>query len=789
MPEVSISTLLAAFVGLVAILAVLLGIPRITSLVPTHVPVAANTGLCFVVLAIALRAAHMPSPTARWVTVLGASAVALIALTTGFEFVSGRDIGVDHWLFPAPEGASEMSPQTAVAFILLSVAILLSRVRAHTLIVRTAATAVLVFGFINILDVLYDAGTPTILGGFTQMALPTAATFIGLSLGVSALHPQGSILELIRLAGPAGALTRRLMVAALIIPIVVGGLRLAGERAGWYEGAYGVAIMTLMTILLFTAAVRITARTVERAEAERRGAEAALGDALGEITDLYDNAPSGYHSLDAEGRVVRINRTELDMLGYGRDEIIGRRFTDLMTPAGKARFAELYPRFLETGFLRDVDFEVIRRNGEILPVSISATALRDGAGGLTASRSTMQDMSAQRTIEREREQAMQAAVAANRAKSEFLSRMSHELRTPLNSVLGFAQLLETEELSVEQLESATYIRRAGRHLLDLINEVLDIARIDTGTLTISVEAVALRECLEEVTSFVVPLAANRGITVDISAVEDCGPYVLADRQRLRQVLLNLLSNAVKYNREGGRITVSCEPMGIGQMRMNVTDTGAGIAPASQSRLFQPFDRLGAETTDIEGSGMGLALSKALVEAMRGEIGVESEPGVGSTFWVAFPTTDAPDGALAAAPDAPIAADDSATHMEILYVEDNPADLRLVERIVARMPRTRLMTAMQGAIGLELAREHRPSLVVLDLHLPDMGGTEVLRQLRAQPETRDIPVMILSADGSVRQVRSLTAEGAQAYLTKPLDIREFIDTIERLALPTAVATDA
>ncbi|HET7685232.1 MAG TPA: ATP-binding protein [Candidatus Limnocylindria bacterium] len=777
--EISLSTAVAGFVGLVAVLAVALGVPQATRIVASHVPVAANTGVCFVLVAIALPAAYAGR---RWAA-LPASGVLAIAGLTLWQIVTGTDIGVDRWLLGAPNGASEMSPQTALAFVLIATAILVPARFGAAPVTRVVSSVVFLLAFVNVLDVLFGATQPTILGSYTQMALPTAIAFGGLATGLAALYPAGSMLELFRLPGPTGTLTRRLTLAALTIPIVVGWLRLAGERAGWYDSAFGVALMTVATVLLFMIAIRATAGTIERAERERRRAEEALGEALDEITDLYDNAPIGYHSLDAEGRFVHINQTELEMLGYERAELIGSRFADLLTPAGLERFAEEFPRFIEVGFVHDLDFELKRKDGSLVPVRLSATALRDADGAFVASRSTVQDVSERRAMEVERERALEEAVAANQAKNRFLSRMSHELRTPLNSVLGFAQLLETDDLTAEQRESAAYIRRAGRHLLELINEVLDISRIDQGSLTISVETVAVRECVDEVTSFIAPLAAERDITVEVAAT-DCGSWVMADRQRLRQVLLNLLSNAVKYNVHGGRITVSCERIDD-RVRLSVADTGPGIPLLSQPRLFQPFDRLGAEATEVEGSGIGLALSRALVDAMGGAIGVDSQPGLGSTFWVEFPSTPAPAAEEMAELEAPSYTSDIDTRCDVLYIEDNPANLRLVERIVERMPRVRLMTAIQGGIGIDLARQHRPSLILLDLHLPDIGGEEVLRQLRADPATRHIPVAILSADSSERQIRGLTAAGADAYLTKPINVQELVDVVERLMIATAV----
>ena len=378
----------------------------------------------------------------------------------------------------------------------------------------------------------------------------------------------------------------------------------------------------------------------------------------------------------------------------------------------------------------------------------------------------------------ERRRAEEAADRANRAKSDFLSRMSHELRTPLNGILGFGQLLEMESLPADQAEGVAHILKAGRHLLGLINEVLDISRIEVGRLQLSLEPVPVSDTLHGAIDLVRPLAAQHGIELGAEvANEDC--HVLADRQRLQQVLLNLLSNAVKYNRARGAVTVSCEERGSDRLRILVTDTGQGISPGKLERLFIPFDRLGAEGTGIEGTGLGLALSKHLVEVMGGVLDVTSQVGIGSTFAVELPRTAAPVDVrkpVEASPTLPTAARQA--RVTVLYIEDNLSNLRLIEQVLSRRPNATLLSAMQGRLGLDLAREHRPDLILLDLHLPDLSGEDVLRQLLAEPRTRDIPVVVLSADATPGQVERLLAVGAQAYLTKPLDVPKFLALVDQ-----------
>lgn len=384
----------------------------------------------------------------------------------------------------------------------------------------------------------------------------------------------------------------------------------------------------------------------------------------------------------------------------------------------------------------------------------------------------------------ERNAATVEAERANRAKSDFLSRMSHELRTPLNAILGFGQLLEMDHLSPDHEESVRYIVKAGRHLLALVDEILDISRIETGRLAISPEPVRIADALQEALDLVAPAAATRKVQFHGDPPETCRRHVLADRQRLQQVFLNLLSNAVKYNHEGGVVTLSCEPRPGGLLRINVTDTGPGIPHDKMERLFVPFDRLGAEVTGIEGAGLGLSLSKHLVEAMGGTLGASSQPERGSTFWVELPIADGPaefSEAPAAQIPAPAASGPASEATVLLYIEDNLSNLTLIQRLLAHRPEVKVVPAMQGRLGLELAREHRPHVILLDLHLPDMSGADVLRGLRDAPETREIPVVVITADITPGRIEQLRGAGVRHYLTKPLDVRTFLAVLDEVLM--------
>jgi signal transduction histidine kinase/ActR/RegA family two-component response regulator len=381
----------------------------------------------------------------------------------------------------------------------------------------------------------------------------------------------------------------------------------------------------------------------------------------------------------------------------------------------------------------------------------------------------------------ELELAIEEARNANQAKSAFLSSMSHELRTPLNAILGFAQILAADNLPTtpeQKKEFAGHILKSGRHLLTLINEILDLAKVEAGALTLSMEPVGLAEVLLECRTMIGPLAAARGIRVQFP--EDADALVQADRTRLKQVLLNLLSNAVKYNREGGTVSVECSALGPDRLRLSVVDTGMGLRPDQVAALFQPFNRLGQESGAQEGTGIGLVFTRRLVELMKGEIGVTSTPGVGSTFWITLSTAaPLPQPAAQAHAGTAIAAavPGHAEPRLILYIEDNPANLRLVQEIVGFRADLRLMSAPDGHTGLAMAHTHRPAIVLMDLNLPGMNGFEVLAQLRRDPQTAHIPAVALTANAMPQDIERGLSAGFDRYLTKPIDIEQFNEAID------------
>jgi PAS domain S-box-containing protein len=486
--------------------------------------------------------------------------------------------------------------------------------------------------------------------------------------------------------------------------------------------------------------------------------------------------------LDPDGTIISWNTGAQRIKGYTADEIIGKHvstfYPDEDVRAGKIEHELTEARRL--GSFEDESWRV-RKDGTRFWANVVITALYGEDGELYGFGKVTRDLTERRESELELDRARQEAENANRAKDDFLSRMSHELRTPLNAIIGFSQLLSLDPLTTDQHDSVQHIGKAGEHLLDLINEILDISRIASGQLSLSPEPVGVTDLIREAVAMVTPLAASQGVR--LTAENANGLHILADRQRIKQVLLNLLSNAIKYNHADGEVSITWGKGETGRLLIRVRDTGGGIPEAMMDRLFQPFDRLGADTGSVEGTGLGLALSKGLVDVMGGVLTVQSSVGAGSTFTIDLPLAEPPVDRLEREREqaAAVRQQDGEPEMELLYIEDNLSNLHLVQRILEHRPAVALIPAMQGRLGLDLAVQHRPALVLLDLHLPDISGEEVLRQLKGHPATADIPVVVMSADASPGRVARLKDAGVDDYLTKPINVARFLATVDRWAV--------
>ncbi len=512
---------------------------------------------------------------------------------------------------------------------------------------------------------------------------------------------------------------------------------------------------------------------------------------------ILNSANFSIIATDPQGVIQLFNVGAERMLGYSAENVVDKiNPSDLHDPAEVLARAQslshefgvtIAPGFEALAFkasrgIEDIyELTYINADGSRFPAIVSITALRDDYQEIIGYLLIGSHNSVRERVERELNDAMATADQANLAKSEFLSSMSHELRTPLNAILGFAQLIEsgTPPPTISQQRSVAQILKAGWYLLDLINEILDLTLIESGKLSLSLEPIYLAEVLRESKAMIEPQATKRGIQLSFPRL-DLSFLVTADRTRVKQVLINLLSNAIKYNREHGTVVVDCTTKPLGRMRISITDTGEGLTAEQLKQLFQPFNRLGQEAHVGEGTGIGLVVSKRLVELMGGAIGVESDVGVGSVFWIELNLTTArhlraakPDSAAAAA--LPRAAD--MPQRTLLYVEDNPANLMLVEDLIMRRPDVNLLSARDGDGGIAIARTSRVDVILMDINLPGISGVEALRILRADPNTAHIPIIALSANAGPRDIARGLDAGFFRYLTKPIKVREFFDTLD------------
>ncbi len=524
----------------------------------------------------------------------------------------------------------------------------------------------------------------------------------------------------------------------------------------------------------------------KRVEAEQKLLDQRLRDQQFYTRSLIESNIDALMTTDPAGIITDVNKQMEALTGCTRDELIGAPFKNYFTDPERAEAG--IKRVLSVSKVTDYELTARARDGKETVVSYNATTFHDRDRKLQGVFAAARDVTERKRFDRtlyesnvELERARAAAEKANLAKSDFLSSMSHELRSPLNAILGFAQLMisDTPPPTTAQVASIDPILRAGWYLLDLINEILDLAQIESGKLALSLEPTSLEEVMVECQDMIEPQGQKRGI--EMTFPHFVAPsFVDADRTRLKQVIINLLSNAIKYNRSNGTVVVSCAPSGPERIRISVRDSGAGLSPDMVRQLFQSFNRLGRESTAEEGTGIGLVMSKKLVELMGGEIGVESAVGVGSVFWfdlnAAVSPVLAPELVEAiGAPQAEVYTNSSLR--TLLYVEDNPANLQLIEQLIARRPDMRLLSARDGNTGIQLARANRPAVILMDINLPGISGIDAMRILHDDSITGHIPVIALSANAMPRDIEKGLQAGFFRYLTKPIKINEFMDTLD------------
>ena len=565
----------------------------------------------------------------------------------------------------------------------------------------------------------------------------------------------------------------------------------SGEQLQLERGDGGVWRPDMLDAL--TASINTLSRSLHESSANLLQADHRL-------RALTREASAFIHELDSEGRILFVNRGPE---GQGSDKLLGGLLTDSLPPALRPRmaqavadtFSQARPQRLEysvpeaAGATRSyvATLRPILQDGQVSSAALTTVEISEQKAAEQAIRELNSSLEARVRERTEQLQlAMERVESASRAKSVFLSRMSHELRTPMNAVLGFSQLIEMSEPSARHQKWAFEIRRAGEHLLRMIEDLLDLARIEVGQMAIRIEPLELEAVIGEATALVQPMIDARGLQLGVLASCGQGGAVLADRLRLRQVLVNLLSNAAKYNRPGGSVTLSRDNR-AGRSRLTVTDTGIGIEAQKLAGLFRPFERLGAELSEVEGTGIGLALSKQLADLMGASLGASSEPGVGSVFWIELPNAKVqpappppPGPALAAAP---------LQDFELLYVEDKGSNIEVIAAFLESQPQAHLRTASHGEAALTLARARRPDLVLMDIHLPGMDGYEILRRMRADPQLAGIPIVALSADAMPHDIERGLAAGFDHYLSKPVDFGELLRIITTLlAQPAAPRPD-
>ncbi|MEQ9200529.1 MAG: ATP-binding protein, partial [Rhodospirillales bacterium] len=547
--------------------------------------------------------------------------------------------------------------------------------------------------------------------------------------------------------------------------------RWAEATSGWIHWEGGKAIQTIL--------LDITDQVTAQDELERNREH---------LTAAIESLPGGLVMYNRDGQVVLFNTQYSQLMGYSGETLTpGMHRSELHKLARSQRLFreknELYENvydYLDSYRYREnsvyevemADGRWVRCVDRVIPNG-SRVCLR-------------MDVTRERLAQRELRLAKGQAETANRAKSEFLSSMSHELRTPMNAILGFSQLLETDTeapLNDEQLRFVSQIAKAGDHLLKLINQVLDLAKIEAGKSEIDMADVHLIDLIQESISLSSSLSKQMNIDLLCDTKKMSGIFVRGDTNRLRQILINVLSNAIKYNRPDGSVIIDMEPVSLTSLRILIRDTGIGIPADKHDKVFEAFARLGAENSGIEGTGIGLALSRKLIEQMDGQIGFDSVAGEGSTFWIQVQIADVtrmmqPASATTEAgfPDLPTAA----TGTTVLYVEDNSANMMLMEEVVSRINGVTLLTATNAETGLSLARTHKPNLIILDINLPGMDGYEALKAIRNEPGLAETPVVALSADAMPQQVERGKKAGFHDYLTKPINIREVRNLIQSYA---------
>lgn len=776
-------------------------------------------------------------PLSLWLGRAGAGVVLLVAASELISVVWGAEYHPARllpWLQVAAEAMRRipMAPNTACSFLLTGCGLLTLRLhnRRHANWTFFFALSLGLEALLAVIGYAFGVRQFYRVDNYAPMAFPTAVAFLAIAASLIGHQIDRNYHPILRGNNPGGRLARRLLPAAIFIPLIIGCLKCEGERLEIYDGEFAFALYTVTIMVVFAALVCRNAFAVLRADQDRARAErrlvrardelearvaertaelsssnvalqaawnemeqrvrertASLAETQTRLQAILDHTPAIVFIKDLESRMLMVNRRFEQLFGTSNNEIAGLTSAAVNLPDAADRLHAEDSAVIESGTAMQFEDYLVLPSGETRFLVATKFPLRDATGEMFGIGGISIDITERKLAEQAAKVAREEAERANAAKSEFLSRMSHELRTPMNAILGFAQLLEMEDLTPDQRDAIRHILSGGDHLLDLINEILDIARIESGNLSLTSEPVLLRDQLRAALDLVQQLAADRKVRLELRAQGDC--VALADRQRLKQVLINLVSNAIKYNRAGGSVTVTCE-RGLHAAQISVSDTGIGIPPERLAQLFTPFERLGAEQSGVEGTGLGLAVAKRLIEAMNGTIRVVSQPGHGTGFHLELPLApvvrELPPSE-SAANGTTVGKAPPAAMFTVLYVEDNLSNFQLVERLLRRIPAVNLLGAPNGLSGLEMARKHLPDLILLDVNLPDMYGRDVLLCVHADAQCEAIPVVVISANSSPGEVERLMTAGAAAYLSKPIVATEFLALCQQ-HLPGALLND-
>ena len=566
-----------------------------------------------------------------------------------------------------------------------------------------------------------------------------------------------------------------------------------GVWNAWLFSIVGLFATSMLGALLLTmtghtrrveGAVRDRTAQLESEMRERQVTEAALRESEQRFRSIFNSVPIGVVYTDLQGRVRQPNAAYCRLTGYSHEELVQMAVSQFTHPDDHVADDEFFGRLVRGEIpMYKRHKRYVTKDGRTVWVNVSVALLRDANGTPHRTVGVVEDITEHLRL-REAEQAREAAEASNRAKSDFLSRMSHELRTPLNAMLGFAQLMNMDErmpLSQRQQQWVSQIQRAGWHLLEMINDVLDLSRIESGTVKLLIEPLDVAEIVRASVALVEAEAAKRGLRIEVAPPSPPGALlaVNGDATRVKQILTNLLSNAVKYNREGGRMRLACRAVSDGSVEVEVSDTGLGMSEAQLSDLFQPFNRLGRERSGQEGTGIGLVISKRLAELMGGTLRARSVENEGSTFVLTLPRALDPDTLPSGLDEIASTGDPGYHRRRVCYIEDNETNAEVMRGILQQRPQVELEISPTGLDGLARVKERRPDLVLLDMHLPDIDGLELLRHLQSDPQTASVPVVVVSADALAVQIEEALKAGARRYLTKPVSVNELLTVVDEV----------